>query len=80
MIGSQAPSKEIAVQFARHAQEKGADAVVALPPYLGPVTLEAAAEYYRAIAKAIHLPVFIQNSGGQWGPALPISLVTQLAK
>ena len=40
VIGVQAPSKEIAIQFARHAESKGADAVIALPPFLGPVTLE----------------------------------------
>jgi len=80
VIGVQAPSKEIAVQFARHAESKGADAVIALPPFLGPVTLETAADYYRAIAAAVRLPVFIQNSGGQWGPALPTSLVIQLAR
>ena len=71
VIGVQAPSKEIAVEFARHAESKGADAVIALPPFLGPVTLDMAADYYRAIAAAIRIPIFIQNTGGQWGPALP---------
>jgi 4-hydroxy-tetrahydrodipicolinate synthase len=80
VIGVQAASKEIAVQFARHAESKGADAVIALPPFLGAVTLETATDYYRAIAAAIRLPVFIQNTGGQWGPALPTSLVIQLAR
>jgi 4-hydroxy-tetrahydrodipicolinate synthase len=80
VIGVQAASKEIAIEFARHAESKGADAVIALPPFLGPVTLEAVADYYRAIAAAIRLPVFIQNSGGEWGPALPTSFVIQLAR
>jgi len=80
VIGVQAPSKEIAVEFARHAESKGADAVIALPPFLGPVTLDTATDYYRAIAAAIRIPIFIQNTGGQWGPALPTSLVIQLAR
>jgi 4-hydroxy-tetrahydrodipicolinate synthase len=80
VIGVQAPGRELAVKFARYAEEKGADAVIALPPYLGQVSLEAAADYYRALARAVKLPVFIQNSGGSWGPALPTSLVIQLAK
>ena len=80
VIGVQAASKEIAIQFARHAESKGADAVIALPPFMGSVTLDMAAEYYRAIAAAIRLPVIIQNSGGEWGPALPTSFVIQLAK
>jgi 4-hydroxy-tetrahydrodipicolinate synthase len=80
VIGVQAASKEIAIQFARHAESKGADAVIALPPFVGSVTLDTAAEYYRAIAAAIRLPIIIQNSGGEWGPALPTNFVIQLAK
>ena len=80
VIGVQAASKEIAIQFARHAESRGADAVIALPPFVGPITLEMVAEYYRAIAAAIRLPVIIQNSGGEWGPALPTSFVIQLAR
>lgn len=80
VIGVQAPNKELAVQSARHAEEKGADAVIALPPFLGPVPLGTVADYYRGIAGAIKLPVFIQNSGGEWGPALATSFVIQLAK
>jgi dihydrodipicolinate synthase/N-acetylneuraminate lyase len=80
VIGVQAPSKEIAIQFARHAEEHGADAVIALPPYVGPASLQTAADYFRAIARAIKLPVFIQNSGGEWGPGLPMDLLLALAK
>lgn len=42
--------------------------------------MDAAADYYRALARAVSIPVFIQNSGGSWGPGLPASLVIQLAK
>jgi len=80
VIGVQAPTKEMAVQFARHAEEKGADAVIAIPPFLGHVTLETVADYYRAIAGAVKLPVFIQNSGGEWGPALSTEFVIKLAR
>lgn len=80
VIGVQAPIKELAVKFARHAADKGADAVIALPPFLGGVSVDAAADYYRAVARAVSIPVFIQNSGGSWGPGLPASLVIQLAK
>jgi len=79
VIGVQAPDRETAVRLARHAEAKGADAVISLPPYHGSVTLDAVADYYRSIASAIRLPVFIQNSGGEWGPALPTSLVIRLA-
>jgi dihydrodipicolinate synthase/N-acetylneuraminate lyase len=80
VIGVQAPSADIARQFARHAEEKGADAVIAIPPFLGAVGLDTAGAYYRALAQAVKLPIFIQNSGEPWGPALPTSWVIQLAK
>lgn len=80
VIGVQAPIKELAVRFARHAEEKGADAVIALPPYIGHVSLDAAADYYRALARAVKIPIFIQNSGGVWGPAMPTAFVIELAK
>jgi 4-hydroxy-tetrahydrodipicolinate synthase len=80
VIGVQAPSKEIAVAFARHAESKGADAVIALPPYLGGAGVETATAYYRALAAAVHIPIIIQNTGGQWGPALSSSQVLELAR
>lgn len=80
VVGVQAPVRELAVKFARHAEEKGADALIALPPYLGAVSLETAANYYRALTQAVKLPIFIQNSGEPWGPALPTAFVIQLAK
>ncbi|MBZ5543250.1 MAG: dihydrodipicolinate synthase family protein [Acidobacteriia bacterium] len=80
VIGVQAPAKDLALRFARHAEEKGADAVIALPPYIGHVSLDTAADYYRTLAGAVKIPIFIQNSGGSWGPAMPPSFVIQLAR
>lgn len=80
VIGVQAPIKETAVKLARHAESKGADAVIALPPYLGHASLDTALEYYRGLARALKIPIFIQNSGGSWGPTLPASTVIQLAR
>lgn len=80
VIGVQAPVKELAVKFARHAEEKGADAVIALPPFLGGVGLDTVTAYYRSLAQAVKLPIFIQNSGGPWGPALASSFVIELAR
>ncbi len=80
VIGVQAPTKELAAKFARHAEQSGADAVIALPPFLGHVGLETVAAYYRALVAAVKLPIFIQNSGEPWGPALSTSFVLQLAR
>ncbi len=80
VIGVQAPSSGLAGKFAKHAEGHGADAVIALPPYLGSVGLEGAASYYHALAQAVRIPVFIQNSGAPWGPAMPTDFVIRLAR
>ena len=80
VIGVQAPTSSLALQFAQHAEQHGASAVIALPPYLGAMGLETAANYYRALAAGVKLPIFIQNSGSPWGPALPAELVIRLAR
>ncbi|MFB3920719.1 MAG: dihydrodipicolinate synthase family protein [Terriglobia bacterium] len=80
VIGVQAPIRETAVKLARHAEQTGADAVIALPPFLGHASLDTALDYFRALARAVKIPIFIQNSGGSWGPTLPASTVIQLAQ
>jgi 4-hydroxy-tetrahydrodipicolinate synthase len=80
VIGVQAPSSGLALKFAKHAEAHGADALIALPPYLGSVGVESAASYYRTLAQGVKLPIFIQNSGAPWGPALPTEFVIQLAR
>lgn len=80
VIGVQAPMKQLDLKLARHAEAKGADAVIALPPYLGHGGLETAADCYRSLARAVKIPIFIQNSGGPWGPAMSTDFVLGLAR
>jgi 4-hydroxy-tetrahydrodipicolinate synthase len=53
----------LAVEFARYAQEVGADAVIAMPPYTLRPDFETIYAYYQAISDAVDLPVWIQNAG-----------------
>jgi 4-hydroxy-tetrahydrodipicolinate synthase len=53
---------ELAVGYARYAEEIGADAVIAMPPYILKTDFESIFAYYRAIAAAVHIPVWIQNA------------------
>lgn len=80
VIGVQAPSGGLALKFAQHADAHGATALIALPPYMGSVSLETAASYYHTLAEGVKLPIFIQNSGTPWGPAMPTEFVLQMAK
>lgn len=62
VAGVAAPSAPIAAMFARHALKAGADAVIALPPYVTHANQEEKRIYYQAIAEAAQIPVFIQHS------------------
>jgi dihydrodipicolinate synthase/N-acetylneuraminate lyase len=63
IIGVAGVTEEAASKFASHAREIGADGVIAMPPYINRSSLpeEVIFNYYRSIAEAARLPVFIQN-------------------
>lgn len=63
VIGVQEPYKGMAIRLARHAESKGANAIIAIPPYVGNAGLETVSDYYRSLAQAIRLPIFVQKSG-----------------
>jgi len=53
----------LAVSFATYAEQMGADAVIAMPPYTLSPDSETIYAYYKAISDAVSIPVWIQNSG-----------------
>lgn len=66
VLGVQADDAAAAERYARHARSLGADAIIALPPRQSGQTqfdLDAVAEYYRAVAEAGALPMFMQAVG-----------------
>ena len=65
----------LAVRFARYAQETGADAVIAMPPYVRTPDFPAIYGYYQAISDAVSIPVWIQNHPVA---ALSVAQVVQL--
>lgn len=62
VAGVATPSAPTAAVCARDARLAGADAVVALPPYIAHANLDEKRTYYQAIADAAQLPVMIQHS------------------
>jgi 4-hydroxy-tetrahydrodipicolinate synthase len=83
VIGAGAATQEIAARFARHAREIGADAVIAMPPHIRRRALpeQVIFDYYRTIAEAARLPVFIQNwSGGPMGTDMSAALLLKLCR
>lgn len=78
VVGVAAPSAPIAVEHARHAAWVGADAVIALPPYIASPSEEEALAYYRAISQAAQRPVFVQHSFPDMGPPLLVRLLKEI--
>lgn len=62
VIGTQGVCTPHAVMFSRHANEIGADAVIAMTPYIQEMEdEEAVIQYYQGISDAAGVPIFIQN-------------------
>lgn len=64
VIGVAGVSREVAMMFAKHAREIGADSVIAMPPYANKagVNMVAVYDYYVGLAEAAQIPVWIQNN------------------
>ena len=57
-----AVNTSLAVEYARYAQEVGADAIIAMPPYIEKAGFASIRQYYQAISDAVEVPVWIQNA------------------
>ena len=79
-VGCGAPATAQAVANAEQAEEAGAAAVVALPPYYLTPTEASIKHYYRAIKKAVGVPVLGYNIPAHVGYALSPGLVHELAR
>lgn len=82
VIGVAGGSTPVAVAFAKHAEEIGADAVIAMPPHVRVVPPNAIFDYYRQISAAIGIPIFIQNhdapAGTRMSPEFVARMVNEL--
>ncbi len=61
IAGAGSNSTAEAVDFARHAQEAGADAVLVVTPYYNKPTQEGLYQHFKAINDAIGIPILIYN-------------------
>jgi 4-hydroxy-tetrahydrodipicolinate synthase len=62
VIGVQGPDASSAVQYAKHAEKAGADAIISLPPS-GETSPLAIVEYYKLLGNTTALPLFVQAVG-----------------
>jgi 4-hydroxy-tetrahydrodipicolinate synthase len=80
VIGVTGGSAEAAAAYARHAREVGADAVIAMPPHVRKATATEIVAYYRAVAQAAQLPVFIQNFVAPIGTPMSAEFMARLLR
>lgn len=81
VIGVSGVSQQASVLYTRWAREAGADSVIAMPPYGVRFTdAESIHAFYRAVAEAAGLPVWVQNWSGPAGTAMSGDQVTRLLR
>lgn len=80
VAGVTGPSTAQARVFAEHAGRVGADAVIAMPPYIRRATGPEVTEYFRVIAEAAGVPVFVQNAEGPAGTPMSAAQLLALAR
>ena len=67
------------VELAKHAEEIGADAVGAIPPYYYKYTIDQLLDYYRTLLKAVKIPVFLYNNPMLSGNPISADMLATLA-
>ena len=81
VLGVQGLSAEHAAMFSRRARDVGADAVIAMAPYVTKIhDPDGLVAYFRAVAKACGLPVIVQNHavGTEMSAALLARIVREV--
>lgn len=68
-----------AVRLARHAQDHGAQAVSATPPWYYSYGDSALREYFLALVRAVDIPVYAYDNPKTTGNPIPVGLLNQLA-
>ena len=79
VIGAQGVCAEHASMFGGHANAVGADAVIAMPPYISKVIdEEGLLDYYQALSASVDIPIFIQNHSV--GTELSVSTMARIIR
>ena len=78
IISVGAESSRVAERHARHAEDCGATAVMAIPPVSIGVDETELADYYRRLVESIALPVVVQDASGYVGQPMSIPFQARL--
>jgi dihydrodipicolinate synthase/N-acetylneuraminate lyase len=80
VAGVSGVSAQVAVWIAKHAEDAGADALIAMPPYISKPPADRVRAYYEALSRATGLPIFIQNYPLPIGVPMSPALLGRLAR
>ncbi len=79
VVGTSHAGAEMAARLSREAEEAGAAAVMVAPsPFAR--TPEALREYYATVARAVRIPIVLQDEPATTGVLMPASLIVQLVR
>ncbi len=78
IAGVGAESTKQMLEYAAEAEQAGADAVMAIPPTTTALPEGQLREYFATLAKAISIPVIIQDASAYVGRPIPLSVSTSL--
>jgi len=80
VCGVAGTSIQNAVLYTQIAQDEGADAVFAMPPYVHGLAPDELYEYYEALAQVASVPVIVQDVAFPGGNAIPTHVIARLVK
>jgi dihydrodipicolinate synthase/N-acetylneuraminate lyase len=80
VVGVSGVTTRQSVDLAAHARQVGADAVIAMPPYVKKASPPEIVDFYRQVARACELPVFIQNYGPPVGTPMSARFMADLVQ
>lgn len=80
VFGSGHTGLEGAVQLSKWAQQAGAAALMVLPPYMVKPDGPRMYEYFAGVARAVDLPIMLQDAPIASGVSIPVPLMVRLCK
>ncbi|QDT55786.1 4-hydroxy-tetrahydrodipicolinate synthase [Caulifigura coniformis] len=78
VISVGAESTAEACELARHAESQGASAVMAIPPIATRLSSTMTRDYFAGIAKAVEIPLIVQDASGYVGAAISLDVYLDL--
>ena len=80
IAGAGSNNTKNAVKKAKTAQKAGADAILSVTPFYNKANFDGIIEHYKAIAKAVDIPIILYNVPQRTGMSLPIEVLLKLSE